>query len=479
MSEMVSTLVPRFLRLGDAVAGHLPAADAELHQIGRRDVRQVGRPVPGRGVHALVEVLFLDVDVAVEMDDADALRGHVGDAAHAGKADRMVAAQHDRQRAGRGDVADALGDLVEALFEIGRDGEDVAGVAQRHLLAQVDAELVIVGRVERRDAADALRPEAGSGPVGGAAVERDAHDGRVIFADVADILDIGRLEEGVDAGEMRQLAAREGRDRLVDDANPIPAGPCRAPIAAPCASRSRAACPRPRSTSSPACRGRRNRDGGSAGIGSRATRPARRWPRSGCFWACQSLPCDAVVASAVFSRAVPTIAATLATSCVRSPVLAVELQIVGDRRAIGGRELRVVAHLVEDQHAGAELEGLADVVGDHDHGHAVLGPELGEQLVHLDADAGIERAERLVEKQDLRPAEQASARSPAAAACRRRATPDRGRAHGRGRRAPAWFRPPCAALLRLTPKTRPNGPPERKSSTSSRFCMAVRCGNTE
>ena len=94
-------------RLLHAVARHLPAADAELHEVRRRDVRQVGRPVPGRRVHALVEVLFLDVDVAVEMDDADALRGALRDAAHAGKADRMVAAQHDRQRAGRGDMRDA------------------------------------------------------------------------------------------------------------------------------------------------------------------------------------------------------------------------------------------------------------------------------------------------------------------------------------------------------------------------------------
>ena len=115
-------------------------------------------------------------------------------------------------------VRDAARDLVEALFEIGRNREHVAGVAQRHLLAQVDAELVVVGRVERRDAADALRPEARAGAVGGAGIERNADDGGVVLADVVDVLDIGRLEERVDAGEMRQLAAREGRDRLVGEA---------------------------------------------------------------------------------------------------------------------------------------------------------------------------------------------------------------------------------------------------------------------
>ena len=115
-------------------------------------------------------------------------------------------------------MRDAARDLVEALFQIGRDGEHVAGVAQCHLLAQIDAELVIVGIVERRDAPDALRPEARAGPVGRAGIERDADHRGVVFADVAHVLDIGRLEKRVDAGEVRQLAAREGRDRLVGQA---------------------------------------------------------------------------------------------------------------------------------------------------------------------------------------------------------------------------------------------------------------------
>ena len=115
-------------------------------------------------------------------------------------------------------MGDAAGDLVEALLEIGRNGEHVAGVAQRHLLAQIDAELVIVGRVERRDAADALRSEARAGPIGGAGIERNADHRGVVFADVAHVLHIGRLEERVDAGEMRQLAAREGRDGPVGQA---------------------------------------------------------------------------------------------------------------------------------------------------------------------------------------------------------------------------------------------------------------------
>ena len=115
-------------------------------------------------------------------------------------------------------MRDTARDLVEALLEIARDREHVAGVAHGHLLAQVDAELEIVGLVEGRDAPDALRPEARARAVGGAAVERDAQDRRIVLGDVADVLDIGRLQEGVDAGEVGQLAAREGRDGAVGQA---------------------------------------------------------------------------------------------------------------------------------------------------------------------------------------------------------------------------------------------------------------------
>ena len=104
-------------------------------------------------------------------------------------------------------MGDAARDLVEALFQIGRDGEHIAGIAQRHLFAQIDAELVVIGGIERRDAANALRPEPRAGPVSGAGIERDTDHRRVEFTDVAYILHIRRLEKGIDAGKMRQFAA--------------------------------------------------------------------------------------------------------------------------------------------------------------------------------------------------------------------------------------------------------------------------------
>jgi hypothetical protein len=56
-----------------------------------------------------------------------------------------------------------------------------------------------------------LAGEPGPGPIGGAAIERDAQYRRVVLVDLADVLDIGHLEDGLDPGEMRQLTAGEGR----------------------------------------------------------------------------------------------------------------------------------------------------------------------------------------------------------------------------------------------------------------------------
>jgi len=70
---------------------------------------------PRRGVHALVQVLFLDVGMAVEVDDADFLVRLAGNAAHGGKADGVIAAQDHRKGAGAEHVPDGVADLVEGF----------------------------------------------------------------------------------------------------------------------------------------------------------------------------------------------------------------------------------------------------------------------------------------------------------------------------------------------------------------------------
>ncbi|WP_205717440.1 hypothetical protein [Actinomadura soli] len=53
-----------------------------------------------------------------------------------------------------------------------------------------------------------------SGTVGGAGVERRAHHGDLVLADLGDVLQVRRLQERADAGEVRHLAALEGGRRL-------------------------------------------------------------------------------------------------------------------------------------------------------------------------------------------------------------------------------------------------------------------------
>ena len=169
-------------------------------------------------MHPLVEVGLLRVDVAVEVNDPEVAAVEVlRDGAHRRVADRVIAAEHDREGAARVDVTDGLADLVEGLLDVRRDGEDVADVADGDRLAQVDAELERVRTVERGDLADALGTEARARAVRGAAVVRGAEDRYVVRAALAHILEVGGLEEGVDAREVGQLAAAERRDRPIDD----------------------------------------------------------------------------------------------------------------------------------------------------------------------------------------------------------------------------------------------------------------------
>ena len=63
-------------------------------------------------------------------------------------------------------------DLIEGFFQIGRYGEDVPHVTQRHLFAQIHAHLKIIGGVECRNTPDTLRAKARTGTVSRAAIKR-------------------------------------------------------------------------------------------------------------------------------------------------------------------------------------------------------------------------------------------------------------------------------------------------------------------
>ena len=59
-----------------------------------------------------------------------------------------------------------------------------------------------------------------------------------------------------------------------------------------------------------------------------------------------------------------------------------------------------------DHHAVGQRDRLLQVVGDEQHGLAVAGPQLEQQVAHDLARLGIERPERLVHQQDLGVADQ-------------------------------------------------------------------------
>ena len=63
---------------------------------------------------------------------------------------------------------------------------------------------------------------------------------------------------------------------------------------------------------------------------------------------------------------------------------------------------RAALLLRQDQHPVGKVDRLLQIVGDHDHGDVLLAPDAGEFLLHGDLGHRVERAERLVEQQDLR-----------------------------------------------------------------------------
>jgi len=131
-------------------SGHLPATDTELHQVLGRRIGHVRGVEPRTGVHTLVEVDLLGVDVAVEVDDAHLLIAQMAaNAANCGESDRVVAAENDWEGATRKYVGYTLRDLIETLLIIGWNRENIAHIAKGDLLPQVDTHLVVIRGVQR------------------------------------------------------------------------------------------------------------------------------------------------------------------------------------------------------------------------------------------------------------------------------------------------------------------------------------------
>ena len=160
----------------------VPAANSDLHQVLRMAIRQthivhmamvamrgvtafMSRPKPGRGMHPLIHILLLDIDVAVDMDDADVAVDVRSDATDIGKSEAMIAAADDREHTGRVNVRNRFCYLIEGLFDVSGDNENVSRITEIEFLVNIDAAIEPVSVIERRDAPYGLRPETGARPV--------------------------------------------------------------------------------------------------------------------------------------------------------------------------------------------------------------------------------------------------------------------------------------------------------------------------
>ena len=139
--------------------------------------RRIGVPWLARTPNVLVG----GVGVGIEMDDPDAARAaDLGDRGGGRPGDRVVAAEDDRDRAGRGDLADLAVDHRVAALDPGRDDVRVAGVDDGQDVERLDVELERVDRARRvLRLADRARPEAGARSVADGVVERRADDRHV------------------------------------------------------------------------------------------------------------------------------------------------------------------------------------------------------------------------------------------------------------------------------------------------------------
>ena len=99
-------------------------------------------------MHSLIHILFLDIDMAVDMNDADIAVDMRRDSAHIGEAEAVIAAADDRKHTRGIDVRDGLRHLIEGFFDVARNDENVARIAEVELLVDVDAAVEPIAVVE-------------------------------------------------------------------------------------------------------------------------------------------------------------------------------------------------------------------------------------------------------------------------------------------------------------------------------------------
>ena len=183
------------LRLpAELLLGRPVAAQADLDVPARVDVPLLDEAVHRGSVRELgAEYLRARVRVRVEVDEPDrAVAG--GDGTNVRLGDRVVASEHDRQRAGVHDLADEPLDRLVRADGVGRDHRRVAVVDDPERGERVDPGLQVRARRAARGP-DRPRPEARAGPVRDEVVHRRADDRHVHARELAAILGVRRAAE--------------------------------------------------------------------------------------------------------------------------------------------------------------------------------------------------------------------------------------------------------------------------------------------
>ena len=145
--------------------------------------------------------------MGVKMDEGDRAVD-LGEPPQFRQGDGVVSAQQHRHAALLAEAGGFPLDDGKGFLDIAGDDVHISGVHAVQHLEDVHIQHVMIGLEDGRGFADGRRPEAAAGPVGGARIEGNAHDGEIVPLDV---LTVGETLEGTDTAKTGRL---ERVDRL-------------------------------------------------------------------------------------------------------------------------------------------------------------------------------------------------------------------------------------------------------------------------
>jgi hypothetical protein len=112
-------------------------------------------------------------------------------------------------------MSNTLTDLIERLFDVGRNRKHVAEIAHGNRLPQIHAEFETIGAIESRDFANALRAKSRAGSIRCAAIEWRSENGHVVLTALPHVFNVGSFDKRVNPGEVGEFSPTECRNPAV------------------------------------------------------------------------------------------------------------------------------------------------------------------------------------------------------------------------------------------------------------------------